>query len=194
MGVASTLLKQVRLTAGLSSRALAQRAGTAQARVSEIERAVHDPAVGTLDKSIRAAGWQLIALPTRAPTAAAVALSIREHQPERRTKRSEERSFRSLLVLSDGLDGAEPALRVALCVAPPPPTGDPRYDAAIAGLVEHHLSKDSLPVPDWVHEPDRTLTEPWTPDPHAEPAIHARVPSSLRRHGVLLAASELESV
>jgi transcriptional regulator with XRE-family HTH domain len=173
----------------LSARAVARQAGTAQARSSEIERGVHDPSVGTIDRLLRAAGWQLTVIPTRAPTATAVAISIRAGGPT-----SEERAFRSLLSLSDGLASAEPTLRVALCVAPPPPTGDLRFDAAIAAVVEYHLSRSKLPVPPWVREPARTLAEPWTPDPYAGPELTAEVPERFRRHGVLLAERELESI
>lgn len=191
---AAALLKQVRLAAGLSARALARQAGLAQPRLSEIERGVHDPAVGTIEKSLRAAGWQLAALPGRAPTAAAVALAVRDAGRGLDGPAAEERAFRSLLTLSDGLASAEPALRVALCVAPPPPTGDVRIDAAIAAVVDYHLSRSRLPRPEWVREPARTLTEPWTPDPYAGPELSADVPASFRRHGVLLAERELESV
>jgi transcriptional regulator with XRE-family HTH domain len=193
MSVAAALLKQARLATSVSARALARQAGTAQARLSEIERSIHDPAVGTLDKVLRAAGWQLVVLPTRAPTAGAVALAVREiihgGGPS-----AEERAFRSLLSLSDGLASAEPALRVALSAAPPPPTDDIRLDAAIAAVVEYHLSRSKLPVPGWVREPSRTLAEPWTPDPYAGPELAGEVPESFRRHGVLLAERDLESV
>ncbi|HEV8625965.1 MAG TPA: helix-turn-helix transcriptional regulator [Acidimicrobiia bacterium] len=194
MSVAAGLLKQARLAAGWSARAVARQAGTAQARLSEIERGVHDPSVGTIDRSLRAVGWQLAVLPTRAPTAATVGLAVREAIDAAGRPASEERAFRSLLSLSDGLGSAEPALRVALSVAPPPPTGDTRFDAAIAAVVEYHLTRSKLPVPGWVREPSRTLAEPWTPDPYAGPELAAEVPEAFRRHGVLLAERELESV
>jgi hypothetical protein len=100
-------------------------------------------------------------------------------------------AFRALIGLSDDLAGASPPLRVALCVTPPAPCGDVRFDAAVAAVVEHHLTKDGLPIPDWVHEPARSLEEPWAVSPYTEPS---EVPICFERHGVLLAASELESV
>ena len=193
MSVAAALLQQARLAVGLSARALARQAGAAQARLSEIERGVHDPAVGTIDRALRAAGWQLVVLPTRAPTAGTVALAIRQVILGGRPS-AEERAFRSLLSLSDGLASAEPALRVALAAAPAPPTGDVRFDAAIAAVVDYHLSRSRLPVPGWVRDPSRTLAEPWTPDPYAGAELAAEVPGAFRRHGVLLAQRELESV
>lgn len=193
MNVAASLLRQARLASGLSGRTLARLAGTPQSRVSEIERDVHDPSVGTLDKAIRAVGWQLAVLPSRAPTAAAVALAIRRDIESPDQAAREEQAFRTLLSLADGLRDAASAVRVALCVAPPASTGDNRFDAAIAAVVEHLLSLDALPVPEWVHEPARTLEVPWTPDPYAGPDVADEVPAAFFSHGVLLAARELES-
>lgn len=192
MSTASSLLKQARAAAGVSTRELASAAGGAQPRVTEIERGASDPRVDTLEGLLRAIGYQLVALPTRAPTAAAVAQAIRDDLDDRAG--SDDRAFRSLLVLSDGLSTATDPIKVALTVAPPPSTGDLRFDAAIAGIVEHHLSEDRLPVPAWVHDPARALSEPWTPDPYAGDDIEADTPAALRRHGVLLAAGELASV
>lgn len=191
MTVAAELLRGTRLASGVSARELARRAGTAPARVSEIERSVHDPSVGTLDRVLRSAGWQLLAVPTRAPTAATVALSILELGTS--DARGEERGFRALLSLSDGLADAAPDVKVALCVAPAPLTGDARFDAAIAAVVEYHLAGADLPVPGWVHEPVRSLTDPWIPDPYARPDIADAAPEPFRRRGVLLAERELAS-
>lgn len=191
MTVAADLLRATRLASGLSARGLARQAGTAPARLSEVERSVHDPSVGTLDRVLRSAGWQLIVVPTRAPTAAIVALSIVEHGTE--GDRDEERAFRALLSLSDGLSDAAPDVKVVLCVAPAPLTGDGRFDAAIAAVVEYHLGGAGLPVPSWVHEPSRSLTDPWTPDPYAGPGIADATPEPFRRRGVLLAERELAS-
>lgn len=193
MTVAAELLKETRLASGASARALAHQARTAPARVSEIERSVHDPSVGTLDRIVRAAGWQIVTIPSRAPTAAVVASSIREGGPSNAA--TEESAFRALLSLSDGLASAAPDVRVALCVTPPPSTGDRRFDAAIAGIVEYHLRRGRLPVPAWVHQDVRSLpeAEAWVPDPHAGPDIASQTPEPLRRHGVLLAERELAS-
>ena len=92
--------------------------------------------------------------------------------------------------MSDELAGAEPALRVALCITPPPPCGDSRFDAALAGIVAYHLERKGLPVPGWVTDDERFLAEAWVVSPHAE--VH-EVPEQLKRHGVLLVESELLS-
>ena len=93
--------------------------------------------------------------------------------------------------LSDDLRAASPLLRAYLCESPPALCGDPRFDAALAALAEHWLVEAQLPVPTWVSEPSRTLEEERAVSPYTDVAD---VPSAFRRHGVLLAASELESV
>jgi hypothetical protein len=93
--------------------------------------------------------------------------------------------------LSDDLGSAPKTIRTALCVTSPVNTGDVRFDAAIAAVVDHHLSSDRLPVPEWVQGPSKILTDPWRVSRFTD---DADVPAAFRRHGVYLAASELVSV
>ena len=106
---------------------------------------------------------------------------------------NEDAAFRVALQLAADLTRADGALRVALCVSPPALTADPRYDALIAGIVDWELSRDSLPLPLWVGEPARTLSEPWDvePVPALREAARRRTPEALRRHGVYLDPAEL---
>lgn len=53
------LVRRARLDAGLSQRALAERAGTAQSVVARIETGVTDPSTGTLNRLLEAAGVEL---------------------------------------------------------------------------------------------------------------------------------------
>jgi hypothetical protein len=164
---------------------LASRAGLRQPALADIERGAHDTRAGQLDRLVNAAGYRLAVLPTSARSAADWGDMI--YQELRSLRRSEAVAFRALVGLSDDLAGQSHPL----CVAPPAPSGDRRFDAGIAGVVEHHLSMASLPVPDWVLEPQRTLEEPLIVSAHAD---FATVPKAFRRHGVLLAESELASV
>lgn len=193
MSTAAEALRSARTARSASARQLARLAGVAPSRWSEIEREVHDPSVRTLDRLLRAAGAQVATIPTRAPTAATVAWEISRCGLPNGS--SEERAFRALLALSDGLTAAALDVRVALCVTPPILTGDRRFDAAIAGIVEHHLSRSGLPLPAWVSEAERTLPagSAWIPDPYADESVLDATPAALARHGVLLAARELES-
>jgi transcriptional regulator with XRE-family HTH domain len=195
MTIAGELLRQARSGAGLSQRALALVAGTSQPRIAEIEGGVHDPSSATLDRLLRASGHQLTTLPTRAPTCAATGADIRARLARTaHERRRTEQAFRSALSFSDGLAGAAPSIRIALCVTEPPATGDARFDALLAAVVEHHLTADGLAVPAWVEDPARILTETWTPDPYAGPDIAEHTPAAFRRHGLLLVGTELASV
>jgi transcriptional regulator with XRE-family HTH domain len=183
------LLREARRASGLSQRALAARSGMRQPALADIERSAHDTGGDQLDHLVNAAGYRLTILPTSAHSAADWAEVI--YRELRSPRRSEEIAFRALIGLSDDLTVVSKPLRVALCVTPPAPCGDPRFDAAVAAVVDHHLSNDRLPKPDWVREPSRVLKEPWRVSPYTD--LDA-VPRTFRRHGVLLAASELESI
>lgn len=186
---AARLVRTARRANGLSQRALASRARVSGSAVADVERSAHDPGSESLERLLEAAGHRLCSLPTTSsPVAEWADLIYREL---RSARRSHSVAFRALIGLSDELAAADGALRVALCVAEPASCGDPRYDAAIAGLVEHHLAKDRLPVPDWVEQPDRFLTEPWRASGYT---VESEVPEALRRHGVWLAEADLASV
>ena len=187
--VTAQLIREARRGSGLSQRALAESAGFTQPALADIERSAHDARVGSVDRLVGAVGSKLFVLPTRRSAAATWADTIFEEL--RGNRRSEDVAFRALIGLSDDLAGADLSVRVALCVAVPAPCGDRRFDAAVAAIVDHHLSVDGLPVPAWVGESSRALEVPWAVSPHAEPS---EVPEAFLRHGVLLAASELESV
>lgn len=187
--VAAQLLRTARRSSGLSQRALTGRAGVSGSTVADVERSAHDPGTGSLENLLEATGHRLCALPTSSFPVAIWADSIyRELRSERSSHRV---AFRALIGLSDELAAAPTPLRVALCVAVPPPCGDERYDAAIAGLVEHYLTKDRLPVPDWVDQPSRILDQPWEASPYA---VRSEVPEALARHGVWLSEADLASV
>ena len=108
----------------------------------------------------------------------------------RSARHSEAVTYRALIGLNDDLEAARGPLRVALCEAEPPPCGDVRFDAAIAAIVDYYLTKDGLPLPTWVRESSRVLTEPWAVSPYTD---ISEVPPVFQLHGVLLSESDLES-
>lgn len=189
MGVAASLLSSARRNRSVSGRALARRTSSSQAGLVGVERGTTDATVDRLDRILRSLDYQLVALPTRLGTAANSAEDARRFLVDSRV----DAAFRVVLQLAADLESADPALRVALCVSPPAPTGDPRFDALLAGIVEHLLSKDSLPLPEWVAEDTRTLAEPWDvePVPALRAAARKRTPRALRRHGVFVDPVEL---
>jgi transcriptional regulator with XRE-family HTH domain len=183
------LLRGIRRAKGLTQRQLASLAGITQPSLADIERSAHDSRVGSFNELIGVAGYKLFALPTLRSAAASWADLIYEEL--RSDRASESVAFRALIGLSDDLVASDFATRVALCVTPPAPCGDVRFDAAIAAIAEYHLERDGLPVPNWVYEDSRVLDSPWVLSPYTE---EDEVPQIFRAHGVLLAASELASV
>lgn len=189
MTAAARLLRQARRGRNLSQRDLAAAAGCHQPAVAGIESGAVEPGAGRLAGLVAVASHRLAVLPGTAPTVADIADAL--YEAVRRGDSG--RSLRLLVQLNDGLVAESGALRVALCVTPPAPTGDCRYDAYVAALVEHHLSADGLPMPDWVHEPSRKLSEPWRLDVTAGTELEAATPPAFARHGVYLDAAELVS-
>ena len=53
------IIREARARAGLTQRALAQRAGKAQSEIAKIERGRRDPTVSTLERLVHAAGFDL---------------------------------------------------------------------------------------------------------------------------------------
>jgi transcriptional regulator with XRE-family HTH domain len=188
---AGALVRQARGISGLTQRGLAQRAHDHQPNVAAIESGERDAFLGTVDRLVSAAGGHLCVLPTTASTVAEVAEEIRRLLDTG----NERHAFRTWLGLHDDLLGSEPATRVALCVTPPPPVKDDRYDALLAAVVEHDLEKDGLPVPGWATD-ERRHGHGWFVDdiPALSGAIQAATPAAFVRHGIWLDARELDSV
>jgi len=69
-------------------------------------------------------------------------------------------ALREVIQLSDDVQRTDFATRVALVVAPPATTGQARYDALVAAVVDVLLSRDGLPRPAWLDEPVRVLIDP----------------------------------
>jgi transcriptional regulator with XRE-family HTH domain len=191
ISTASALLHQARVASGLSQRALAARAGQYQSNVAAIESGRRDANCETLADLVQASGGRLCVLPTADSTVADVADAIRRLLVDNR----ERAAYRSFVGLHDDLVSADPATRVALCVSPPAPVGDSRYDALLAALVEHDLSAHKLPIPTWATDPGRDAHGWWVEDlPAIRDRIRAATPPAFVRHGIWLDGSELASV
>ncbi len=184
------LLRSARWRAGLSQRELAQRARDHQPTIAAIEAGRRDVRVGHLERLVARAGCRLSLIPTTAAPVAEVAAGIAQWL----AGGDVDSAWRAVIQANDDLAKAPADVRVALCVCEPTPTGDPRFDAALAALVSHHLGGAGLPVPAWVDGASRFLAEPWYPDQLGPRGPDLDVPAAFNRHGVLIAATELESV
>jgi transcriptional regulator with XRE-family HTH domain len=186
------LLRVARRAAGLTIREQGELAGVAHSRVVEYERGRHQPSLERAELLLAAAGYTLLALPGvgALSTAAESGDVIRDVLADGRA-RHEDVAFRVVIQLHDDLTASPNYLVGCLVASPPPLTGDRRFDALIAGVVEVHVARRGLPLPPWVSEASRTVTPRWYPDGHES---DDDVVPEVSRHGVALRASELASV
>lgn len=190
--MSSTILEAARKSRGVSQVQLARRAKTFQANISMIESGGTDPGVSTIEQCLSPLGYTLIAIPTNKPTVTEFALSIGKAITDKKLSRA----FRLIIQLSDNLKAVQPEICVALCAAPAPTTGDRKFDALLAGVVENVLRARRLPVPQWVDEESRKLAEPWIVDQYQKDLkVAAKVtPRALLKHNVLIDEREFQSV
>ena len=84
----------------------------------------------------------------------------------------------------------------ALVVERPPTTGDPRFDALLAGLVEDLAARGLVRPPEWIYDPDRFLDVFWFPVdlPSLRIAGLRDAPAALARRCVFLDRRDLQRV
>lgn len=184
------LIRGARLAAGLTQSEVAARTGMRQPNVARAETAAHAPSVATCERLLRAAGYRLAVLPAITTDVFTIATAIRDAVQ----RDSDDTAYRLVIQLADDLARLHGAERVAAAVAPPPPSGDERYDALIAGVVETRLDEEHLPHPRWLSAVP-SLDAPWYVDAQSagRRRVDAATPPALRRRGVLIDASELVS-
>jgi transcriptional regulator with XRE-family HTH domain len=165
------LVRKVRTDAGLSVRALADAAGVASSTVHRIEQGRLRPTVDLLVRIAEAAGARLhvSAQPDYAVSIVGLAQALRDDLA---------RDESGLLVrraaeLAHRFQRGDPDDRRRMIAAPPPDTGDPRWNAFLAALAEWLAVRARLPTPAWAHEPDRYLGRGWwvTPTSTAPPNL-----------------------
>lgn len=189
--MSSTLLESVRRSQGLSQTELARRGKTYQANISSIENGITDPGISTLEQCLAPLGYSLFALPTKKPSVSQFTLKLIDAL----ASNDELKAFRLFIQLNNNLNSVMPDICLALCITPPPLTGDSRYDALIAGLIEFHLTRKSLPLPSWLNEPNRKLPTRWIVDPFDQDTqvLLKKTPKAFLRHNVLISQTELSS-
>jgi transcriptional regulator with XRE-family HTH domain len=192
MTVAGALLRTARQSRHVSTRALAKAAHVHQPGITALETGREDATATRLDRLLAPLGYQLSALPTRLRTASLAAVDVQACLANGDTRTA----FREILQLAADLQRADRATRVALAVTPPASTGDPRYDALVAAVVDFLLTRARLPRPTWLDEPEWSLADPWDVEPvdALRAAARAVTPPAARRHGVYLDPAELDSV
>ena len=200
--MASQLVRDLRRRAGWSQRALAAKAGVPQPTIAEIERGRREPSLSLLGRLAEATG-QVVTLelqPLHPRSAVATANRVRDRlsgragegwSPELR----QDGALRAVIDFKNALGSATAEEIAVLVETPPGLTGDTRWDAFIAAVVEDESANRDVPPPSWTNERSRFVRPLWYLSDNR--ALHswelATAPGAFVRHGVLAAREELES-
>ncbi len=189
------VVRSVRRDAGLSVRALARAAGVATSTVHRIERGGLEPTVDTLERIVEAAGARLRVEPIADSSVSAVGLA-RAVQQLVDDPAAYEPIVRRAAEFAQRFRAADDDTRRRMIAAEPPPTGDPRWDAFIGGLVEWLAVTERADVPAWTTHPARFLERAWwiTPMESLRAWEFAGTPVSLQRRGVYIHRDSLTNV
>jgi len=186
----AALLRDARHQAALTQADLARRAATAQSAVAAYETGARRPSLATLERLLGACDQDLGL--TARPRIRRGAASLAEHAATIRADLAageEQNAIRLIFGFADDFRGSSRPGRRALIAVEPPSTGDPRFDATLAGAAEFFAAEAGIEVPAWVHGPDR-FVEPWW-FVASRPAFHAytlaHTPAAFARHGVFIA-------
>ena len=196
-------MRDIRRRAGLSQRALASRAGVPQPTIAEIEVGRREPSITLLSRLAEATECELKVDLQPLPTRSAVATSNRirdllvraEGERWSRAER-EDAALRAIIDFKDALQSASTDDFSRLVSTPPGLTGDTRWDAFIAAVVEDEAATRAVTTPRWTDEKARFARPIWYLSDNRE--LHAwelaMAPGAFVRHGILAAKQELQSV
>lgn len=193
----ATLIKVSRQAAGLTQAQLAGRAGTTQPAIAAYESAARTPTLPTLRRLLDACGHDLEVLAHPRVRRGAASLERLSTEIEQElTQGREQDAVRLLFGFSDDFRGSSRPGQIALIRDEPSPTGDERFDAALAGAAEFFARETSIPTPGWVDGSHR-FVEPWW-FVASSPAFHAytlaHTPAVFARHGVFVAREVFDRV
>jgi transcriptional regulator with XRE-family HTH domain len=186
----AALIRNARQAAGLTQLQLARGAATAQPAVAAYESGARTPTIATLSRLLDACDYdlELLAHPRMRRGAASLEQLAPMIADDLRDGREQD-ALRLLFGFADDFRASSRAGRLALLDADPPPTGDRRFDAALAGLAELFAREGELPAPGWVEEPHRFVEPFWfvASRPAFDAYTLAHTPAVFARHGVFIA-------
>ncbi len=193
---AGDTIRTTRRAHGLTQQALAHAAGVPQSTVSELESGRRQPSLPLLARIIESVQGptelRLVARDRHSAvgTAERVATSLAGGSG------GEDAALRAVLDLRDTLQKADAAKLDGLTREAPRLSGDRRFDAFVAGVVEEAYARHRLEPPGWTQESSRFVRPFWYLSGIQD--LHwwefSTAPGPLLRHGVLAARAELESV
>jgi transcriptional regulator with XRE-family HTH domain len=201
--VASELVRDLRRRVGWSQRSLAAQSGVPQPTIAEIEAGRREPSLSLLGRLAESTGQVLtLGLQSLLPrSAVATANRVRARligsEGEGWTlELRQDGALRAVIDFKNALGSASPEEFAGLVDTPPGLTGETRWDALIAAIVEDESATRDIPPPYWTNEKRRFVRPLWYLSDNK--ALHAwelaTAPGAFVRHGVLAAREELESV
>jgi transcriptional regulator with XRE-family HTH domain len=185
-----TMIRTARYAAGITQVELAARAGTTQPAVAAYESGARRPNLATLSRLLGGCEYDVEVLAR--PRVRRGAASLAELSPtisEDLSGGRERDAVRLLFGFADDFRGSSRPGQIALIVEEPPPTGDARFDAALAGIAEFFAAEAGIAAPPWVNGRGRFL-EPWwfvASRPAFDAYTLANTPALFARHGVFVA-------
>lgn len=186
----SALVRDARKAAGTTQLEVAERAATTQSAVAAYESGARAPSLPTLVRLLDAAEHdvEVVASPRVRRGAASLADLARTMRQDLEDGREQD-ALRLLFGFADDFRGSSRPGAIELIAAQPPSTGDPRFDAALAGVAEFFATERGIPIPGWVDRPDRFVEPLWfvASRPEFDPYTLANTPAVFARHGVLIA-------
>jgi transcriptional regulator with XRE-family HTH domain len=185
-----TLLREARHTAGITQLEVAKRASTTQPAVAAYESGARTPSLTTLARLLGACDHdvEVIASPRKRRGAASLTELSRTIEQDLEGGREQD-ALRLLFGFADDFRGSSRPGAIELIAESPAPTGDARFDAALAGVAEFFAAERAVPAPGWVDQPER-FVEPWwfvASRPEFDAYTLAHTPATFARHGVLIA-------
>lgn len=184
------LLRGARRAAGITQVQLAKRARTTQPAIAAYESASRTPSIGTLARLLDACEQDLeIAARPRMRRGAASLQDLSEQIREDLKQGRDRDALRLIFGFADDFRASSRAGQLTLIDQEPPPTGDARFDAALASVAEHFAREAGIPAPAWALEPGRCV-EPWwfvASRPELDAYTLAHTPAVFARRGVFIA-------
>jgi transcriptional regulator with XRE-family HTH domain len=186
----ATTIRGARLAAGITQQELANRAHTAQPAIAAYESGSRTPNLATLERLLGACEYEMEVLARpRVRRGAASLAELAQTIVGDLEHGQEHDALRLLFGFADDFRASSRPGRISLLQKKPPPTGDARFDAALAGVAELFAAEGAIPAPAWVEEQER-FVEPWW-FVASRPAFHAytlaHTPAVMARHGVFMA-------
>ena len=180
------LLRDARVSAGLSRKALAARAGMPTSTISRVEDGTSSPTVNTLERALAAAGRYLVLDTTDRPTAPSLA-SLHDAW----IARQDDADWTRLRAFVDHLhlhpEQVDHAIRLR-----PRPSADTRLDNLLAAIAEKTADDNDTKRPRWTGSVP-PLTEPWQSSgtPQMRRRESAAAPEQFIARGIEIAATNV---